>query len=613
MNNPVDLPFAALYILAIHFILRLLTELPRPSWRAWVPLLVGIPLAADVRIAGLVLLAYLVAFVPLAYLPRLRATDGERASTRELARALAITLVLCAGCYLLVSVSWPLAHRAPLTTPLMALAHLSRLETFNALDLFEGRWINRWELPWYFVPKWLLIAAPLYVPLGLALSPVLAWARRPRRPEDERIRGGLLLAVGWCALFPILFVILRKSNVYNDARHLLFVYPPLVVWCAAAWEGAFRALRSRAARWGLAAVLAATMLEPLRFMARNHPNEVVYFSPLVGGVDGAWQRYETDYWGSSVRQAVEWIQDSVEPQPDRPLRVRLWYGDATKARHYLRKKPGYRYVEALQESDAWDYEIVQTVACKYFPEVLRRWPPPGTVHEVKADRTPLCAVVANPRSRTADEVLGLMQDWVRRQPSAANYHALGLTAQRFGRHAETVAALERAVELDPERATAWSSLAEAYGMLRRWEETIGACREALALDAGLESVRDRLVAALVQQNQTTRPQAEGVGAGLPSGRSHTEYLDLQRRLYQEGRYAESAEAARLALRASPASAVGHHGLCVAYGGMGRWAEAVEACETAVALQPGYRQARQSLERARTAAAGGARLSAPPGD
>jgi hypothetical protein len=39
------------------------------------------------------------------------------------------------------------------------------------------------------------------------------------------------------------------------------------------------------------------MAEPLVFQARNHPNQIVYFSPLMGGPKSAFARYDMDYWG----------------------------------------------------------------------------------------------------------------------------------------------------------------------------------------------------------------------------------------------------------------------------------------------------------------------------
>ena len=47
------------------------------------------------------------------------------------------------------------------------------------------------------------------------------------------------------------------------------------------------------------------LAEPALFCLRNHPNEVVYFNPLLGGPRGAFGRFDLDYWGNCVYQAQQ--------------------------------------------------------------------------------------------------------------------------------------------------------------------------------------------------------------------------------------------------------------------------------------------------------------------
>jgi tetratricopeptide (TPR) repeat protein len=451
---------------------------------------VTIPLAANVRIAGLVLIAYLLLFTAVRAAIALGRGASARGALTPWLRAAGLACLVAGGAYLLVCVPWPFAHTDPLRVPLLALRHLSRLETFNALDLFEGRWIDSRNAPWYFVPKWFLIGMPLFVPLGLAVGAGLLALRRPGRAL--RIDGFGLFAVATAALFPILFVIARGSNVYNDSRHVLFAYPPLVVLCAVAFDGLLR----RVGEWRsigavLSLALAATVAEPLLYMARNHPNEGVYFSPLVGGVAGAWKRYETDFWGNSVRQAVEWIHEHVTPE-GRPVRVRSWYGDQTKVAYYVARKPGYEMVVAHTESADWDFQVMQTVACKHMPWLLAEWPLEGTVHEVRADGTPLSAVVANLRSWPYDDLMARMTAFVERHPEPANVYALARTYYRFEQFEESAAASRRTVALDPGHAEAWATLCAAAAHLDRRDEAIDACRRALALDPALDRARETL-------------------------------------------------------------------------------------------------------------------------
>jgi hypothetical protein len=53
-------------------------------------------------------------------------------------------------------------------------------------------------------------------------------------------------------------------------------------------------------------LLAAGMASIVSFQVRFHPNQTVYFNALVGGPHGAFARYEMDYWGNCLYQAVAW-------------------------------------------------------------------------------------------------------------------------------------------------------------------------------------------------------------------------------------------------------------------------------------------------------------------
>ena len=58
-------------------------------------------------------------------------------------------------------------------------------------------------------------------------------------------------------------------------------------------------------------LIAAGLASVLIFDIRFHPNQGVYFNFLVGGPRGAFTRYDMDYWGNCVLQAVEWAVDTA--------------------------------------------------------------------------------------------------------------------------------------------------------------------------------------------------------------------------------------------------------------------------------------------------------------
>jgi hypothetical protein len=56
-------------------------------------------------------------------------------------------------------------------------------------------------------------------------------------------------------------------------------------------------------------------------MVELHPFQCVYFNRAIGGLQGADGRYETDYWGNSYKEGVEWLVAHYQGPYRRPVRV----------------------------------------------------------------------------------------------------------------------------------------------------------------------------------------------------------------------------------------------------------------------------------------------------
>jgi len=304
MNNPKDVPFAALSIAALYVLLTVRPRPPHLTWGHAATLAAVIALATNVRPLGLMLLAYTaVVLVALSAWAAFRRSSGERlvggiAGTG--AQLLALALVaIPAG-----TLAWPWAQGQPFTRPIEAFLIASRASWAGAFGvLYGGEYLAADRLPWHYVPAWLGMTLPPVVLVGLALSP-LAWRR------GTAVRAGLV-ALGTFALVPIVGAIARHATLYDGIRHLLFVVPPLVALAAAGWVAALDAVRGRT-RAAAIVVLAVGVAEPFAFQLRNHPNQVVYFSPIMGGPRAAFGRFDMDYWGNSMLQAVSWAADQAE-------------------------------------------------------------------------------------------------------------------------------------------------------------------------------------------------------------------------------------------------------------------------------------------------------------
>ena len=303
MNNPKDLPFAAFTIVSLYYILTISPRPPFLSWRHAAKLAAAIALAINVRPLGIVLLGFAGLVVcALGFWSAVHSRDvvPRREFGAAAARlALVALIAIPAG-----TLAWPWAQAQPLTRPIEAFLISSRLDWASGFHvLYAGHDLGAGALPWHYVPTWLSISLPPVVLAGLVLT-LFAW----RRPAAQRA------AISALAIFvaaPIAAAIVRHATIYDGIRHLSFVVPPIVVLSAAGWSAALDA-GSRRAR--IAAIVALTLgcAEPLIFQVRNHPNQIVYFNPIFGGPRAAFARYDMDYWGNCMLQAVQWSADLAE-------------------------------------------------------------------------------------------------------------------------------------------------------------------------------------------------------------------------------------------------------------------------------------------------------------
>lgn len=383
MNNSKDLPFAVFYVGSLWAFSCTVRRFPYLDWKSLLLCILLPALAINVRVAGLLLLFYAGGLLACRLWQ-----DNSLNSKKKPHPFLGCAAGFCvyaAVTLLAGTLFWPWALLDPFVRPFQALLGMSRFSyvgEFSKTVLFGGSMIPSDALPWDYLPRWIAITTPLGVLAGLAAVPF--WARRAKLHT-------IVGLVAFAALFPIALVLLRHSRLYDGFRHMLFVYPPLVVLAAGAWQNAWSWAAGRGRKWlaGVALLFALGAYHPLLFQVREHPNQITYFNQIVGGTRGAFLRYELDYWGNSYKQAVDWLR-SAHGSTDKPVTFA-----ATIAGHlpqlYANRFPDVTYQFSNEPPD-------------YIFALLRGAPGDITailqdkdiVHVVQADGAPLCVVAKFP-------------------------------------------------------------------------------------------------------------------------------------------------------------------------------------------------------------------------
>jgi hypothetical protein len=280
---------------------------------------------------------------------------------------------------------WPILWEGPLHHFRAAFKEM-RLFPWNGTVLYMGEFVPAPQLPWHYIPVWLAITTPILysVLFALGLGRIgLAVLRRPLRLMTESPMDTAFLA---SVLLPVLIVILLQSVVYDGWRHLYFIYPSFlffsVVGFVTLWD-TFRGLGAWARPLsGGALVLGAVFLGQTAWtMVRYHPFENVFFSAMAGrSLSEIRQYYEMDYWGLSVRRALE---ELLEKDPSPEVRVQSgWYVDGN--------------AQILTRRQRSRLHLTDSQKAQYFVHTYR-WHPQDfpldhEAHSIQVDGAKICVV-----------------------------------------------------------------------------------------------------------------------------------------------------------------------------------------------------------------------------
>jgi hypothetical protein len=383
MNNPKDVPFATGYVASLYYLLRIDGRYPFMTPALSAKIALAIASAIGIRFGGLLLIGYLWLLIAVLTLA------SGRWRPADVLAVIARTGLVSVAALLLGALFCPWALQQPFVRPFQALRALSHFPAGHIRVLFDGQYLSAVHLPASYVPTMFAITTPIAILLLAFGSPIAVGAMHPA----ERFRYVFV----WLAfLFPPAYVILTHAPVYDGIRQLLFVYPPFVVLAGIGAEFLVRWVSGQPRRrWLVLAALVVALWDPLRFSLVNHPNQSVYFNGFVGGVPGAFQRYDIDYMGNSAKQALEWLLEEGA-SPGQSIRVSGPKRNAfTRAMpHYLGEYDRFIFVGWNDPPQA-DFDI----------EVLGGDPPTQQkslrkgriVHAISADGAPLCLIRAGRR------------------------------------------------------------------------------------------------------------------------------------------------------------------------------------------------------------------------
>jgi hypothetical protein len=210
--------------------------------------------------------------------------------------------------------------------------------------LFDGVMYQSTDIPRAYLPVLLgsQLTEPVWILFAAGLTVAILGAAQKRAPSESHQL--LVLTLVWLA-FPLITFIALRSPLYDNFRQIFFILPPVFILAGLAFEKIKQPFLQ-------AALLVLVILPGVIDALRLHPYEYIYYNRFIGGVQGAFRRFELDYWGTSYRAAAEYLNENA------PQDAAIWVEGPTHLLDlYARPDLQIFSTYEIERADHYDYVV----------------------------------------------------------------------------------------------------------------------------------------------------------------------------------------------------------------------------------------------------------------
>lgn len=494
MNNHKDIPFMLGYAMSIYYLIRFVRELPSPRFSIIFWLMVGMAYGISIRIGGLLVIAYFGLFFGIAWLlAGFQEKGGFGAAFKRVPKYVLYGVVIVFASYLLGIVLWPYGFEKPFENPFNSLAQFTNFQFLTTYEVFNGERMLMTEPPADYIPRWVWITIPIVVIIGLFLS--IPHLIHKFKKHDKLALSMLYFTM----IFPVAYVIIKESTLYSGWRHVLFIYAPLSALAAFGWEYLFQLSPKKVVNTGVAVAMFGLLTLPAYWMVKNHPHQYVYFNEIVGGINGAYSNYETEYWPNANRKAMEWLWENGDLKGKRTVIATNF--EVSSAQYYANQLIGDDTTTSVQilwrrenqkyQKD-WDYAFFGSRTMSK-AAIQSSYPPTGTIHTIKADTVPLVAIIKQEndllvqafqqqRARKIQEAMALVTKYLQydtRNPEA--YRLKGTLHLNIRQYDQAIEVFKKCIALDADDYSAYTLLGSTYRFKKDYPNALDALHKAIDL------------------------------------------------------------------------------------------------------------------------------------
>jgi len=307
--NPKDIPFLSFFTISMFTLAGYLGN-KSIFWALFHAITSALLVAT--RITGIIIPGLTILFIMIDII----ANKAERKKLFMIMCGLLLYMLILIPC---VVILWPVLWDGPVYHFIEALKRVSGFEK-DTPTLYMGKLIvpSRTFL-WHYPVVWMAITIPIsylvFFFIGIVYKARDMFFNRGVCYNARR--KDVIIYIWFFA--PLIAAVFTKANMYNDWRHLLFIYPAFLMFSISGLAGLFSCLKEkRYYKIAIVLLISVNLFQTAGFMLRNHPYQYIYFNELIGGAKGAKDRFEMDFYGLSYREGFEYV---AKANPNGPLVV----------------------------------------------------------------------------------------------------------------------------------------------------------------------------------------------------------------------------------------------------------------------------------------------------
>jgi hypothetical protein len=301
-------------------------------------------------------------------------------------------LVVAIGAALLLTIlCWPYVLRDPIEHLLKAI-NVAKAFPKRIPISFEGETISSLSLPYSYLTKFMMISIPLIIIISIIVGIIytaLNWKTTQKKQA--------YLLILFSGIFPVVYAMYTQMAVYNSWRHLLFIYPSLMIITSIGLITLTDRLSKPLFQWAIIGLITIGFIKPIKWCIENNPYEYTYFNELAGGFQKAYYDYDTDYWQITVKESIDWLF-AHEPILQSKDTVAIGINAYTFPNYYIKKRyPNAKVkfnVIGVKSNFAfdWKYGIFNSLFLE--PRFIENsFPSPLSKHNIEIDNMPITSIV----------------------------------------------------------------------------------------------------------------------------------------------------------------------------------------------------------------------------